>query len=364
MRPGPLPLLVLLALGVLAAGAAAQAPALIGPTGHNPYRELLPLPPPAPPGPPPGPSAAAEPAAADALPPPGESVPPAPAETAPAVVQPAVAQPAVAQPDVAQPAVAQPPAAEALGPVVEAELAPDIAAAPTVEEPILHWYQPAYWFGPTPWDSGIEFGLNGSSGTSESLSFRGGGFMKRKADDYKFDASLYYNKTHSNGVEVQSNALLDTRYDWLFDDSPWTLFVMSQTFYDEFQAFDVNFNVNTGFGYTWFDEEWTKLTTSMGTGASREFGGPGSEWVQEASFSVNYELKFADNHRFYAKADYFPEWESFGNYRVLADTGLQFSLHEPSNLSLKLSATDRYDSDPQGVAPHNLNYSALLIWKL
>lgn len=246
-----------------------------------------------------------------------------------------------------------------------------VTAEPLVEEveqveeiAETRWYYPSYWFGPAPWDSGIEFGLNGASGTSESLSFRTGGFVKRSADDYKFDASLYYNKTQSEGVEIQSNALLDVRYDWLFDDSPWTLFVLSQTFYDEFQAFDVNFNAHTGFGYQWFDSDRTNLTTSVGTGASREFGGPGSEWIAEASFGVKYELNLADNKKFYAKMDYFPEWADFSNYRVLADVGMEFELHQPSNMSMKLSATDRYDSQPQGVEPHNLNYSAMLIWKL
>lgn len=273
------------------------------------------------------------------------AAPPAPAVVDPAPVTP-IPTPA--------PADAQPVSAEPASP---APVAPE-------PEPIVHWYQPVYWFGPAPWDSGIEFGLNGSSGTSESLSFRTGGYIKRKADDYKFNGSLYYNKTQSEGVEVQSNALLDLRYDWLFDDSPWTLFVMSQTFYDEFQAFDVNLNANAGFGYQWLDEDWTKLTTSVGTGLSREIGGPNSEWVPEAQFGFDYEVQVGENQKFYAKADWFPEWEDFSRYRVLADVGMEFELHQPSNMSLKLSATDRYDSEPQGVEPHNLNYSALLIWKL
>lgn len=277
-----------------------------------------------------------------------------PPPTAPTVATAPLVAPVVAAP----PAVVTPQAGgTAAGPVISE------TAAPLADEPPVRWYSPAYWWGPTPWDSGIEVGLNGASGTSDSVSFRTGGFVKRKADDYKFDASLYYNKTQSEGVEIQSNALLDVRYDWLFDDSPWTLFIMNQTFYDEFQAFDLNVNVNAGFGYKWIDEEDMSFTTSFGNGASREFGGPNSEWVAEASFGINYEMKLAENRKFYAKADYFPEWENFDRYRVLADIGMEFELHQPSNTSLKISATDRYDSDPQGVDPHNLNYSMLLIWK-
>jgi putative salt-induced outer membrane protein YdiY len=283
------------------------------------------------------------------------------------VIEPLPAPPTYA--DLVPPEPAPPPEEEVVPePTESGDVAPltdeNFGAMLPGSEPVARWYQPVYWFGPAPWDSGIEFGLNGTSGTSESVSFRVGGFVKRSAKDYKLAASIYQNRTQSNGLEVQNNALLDARYDWLFDDSPWTVYVMNQTFFDEFQAFDVNVNANAGFGYQWLKEDWTKLTTSIGTGVSREFGGPDSEWVPEAQFGFNYELQIDSDKKLYAKADWFPEWENFNDFRVLADVGLQIQLHEPSNMSLKLSATDRYDADPQGVAPHNLNYSAMLIWKL
>ena len=282
---------------------------------------------------------------------------------APALSPPVPTQSSIIQETVVEP-VAVPVAEEAVAEtILDAEpIQGDTAISGDIEGP--SWYMPSYWFGPTPWDSGFELGLNGSSGTSDSLSFRTGGFVKREADDYKLNFSLYYNKTSSEGVEVQSNALLDTRYDWLFDDSPWTLFVMSQTFFDEFAAFDLNFNVNSGIGYQWLNEDWAKFTTSIGTGASREFGAPMEEWVAEANFGFSFEQQVDENKKFYAKLDYFPEWEDFSRYRILADMGLEIELVQPSNVSLKFSATDRYDSHPDGAEPHNLNYSALLIWKL
>ncbi len=250
--------------------------------------------------------------------------------------------------------------------VAAIDVASDVDATETIEiEPEVHWWYPTYWFGPAPWDSGFELGLNGSSGTSESLSFRTGGFVKRETDDHKFDGSLYYNKNQADGIEVQSNALLSARYDWLLDDSPWTLFVLSQAFYDEFQAFDFNLNANTGVGYRWIDQEWGKFTTSVGTGVSREFGAlVGDEWIAEASFGFSFEQQVGENKKFYAKMDYFPEWTDFGNYRILSDIGMEIELVQPSNISLKFSVTDRFDSNPGGVEPHNLNYSVLLIWKL
>lgn len=250
------------------------------------------------------------------------------------------------------------PPVEPDAPSVISELA--IATPPP---PAPHWYQPSYWFDPTPWDTGIEFGLNGSSGTSNTLSTRAGGYSKLKTDLRKLDLSLYHNRTKSAGEETQNNALLDVRHDWLLTDSPWSLFVMNQTFYDEFQAFDLNVNVNTGIGYQWFDTDFAKFGTSLGAGASREFGGVRDEWVPEAQVGFKWEQNLCDTQKFYAKLDYFPEWEDLGRYRMVSDIGWQVQLSRPSNVSLKFSLSDRFDSNPDGVNPHNTNYSVLLLWK-
>ncbi|MEM6654189.1 MAG: DUF481 domain-containing protein [Planctomycetota bacterium] len=259
------------------------------------------------------------------------------------------------------------PEAEAVDPVAEGLLDDGLLDDELLdeEEPVTYvWYQPAYWLGPIPWDTGIELGINGSSGTSESFSLRTGGYVKRESDLHKLALSLYYNNTSADGETTQSNALLDGRRDWLLDNSPWSLFALTQVFYDEFQAFDLNVNVNGGLGYQLVDSEPIKLGSSFGAGASREFGGPEDEWTPEAQLGFNYEQRIYDAHKFYAKVDYFPEWENFNRYRVLSDIGLEIELSRPSNVSLKLSATDRFDSDPDGVRPHNTNYSILLLWKL
>ena len=87
------------------------------------------------------------------------------------------------------------------------------------------WYKRVFLSCPAPWDTGIELGLNGSSGTSESLSIRTGGYIKRESRFSKLDLSSYYNRTTNGGDATQNNAQLDVRNDWLLDEqSPWTLY--------------------------------------------------------------------------------------------------------------------------------------------
>jgi hypothetical protein len=227
------------------------------------------------------------------------------------------------------------------------------------------WHQPTYWFGPAPWDTGIELGLNGSSGTSESLSIRTGGYIKRESRFSKLDLNTSYNRTTDGGVATQNNAQLDVRNDWLWDEhSPWTLYGTGNLFYDEFQAFDIQVSANTGVGYRFVHEPSLDFIGRLGGGLSREVGGPDDRWVPESLVGFEYSQQLSAIQKFYGKLDYYPEWEEVGEYRLVADTGWEIELIQPSNLSLKISATDRYDSTPNGAEPHLLNYSVLLLLKL
>ncbi len=247
-----------------------------------------------------------------------------------------------------------------------AELLQDSIAEAIEGEPIVSsgppgWHEPAYWFGPVPWDIGVEFGLNGSEGINESISLRSGGHLKRETKRWKIDTSLVYNKNTANNVETQNNALLDLRVDRRLEESPWSLYFLHQTLYDEFQAYDLRVSVNTGVGYRLFDTETIDFIGRFGGGSSREFGGPDNQWAPEALMGLDYEHELTGTQRLSARVDYYPEWDQFDHYRIVSDVGWEIALDRPKNLSLKFSVVDRYDSTPNGVRPNELNYAALLI---
>jgi hypothetical protein len=220
-------------------------------------------------------------------------------------------------------------------------------------------------FIPAPWDTGVELGINGSSGTSDSLSIRTGGYLKRESRFSKLDLKGSYNHTTEGGNATQNNAQVDVRNDWLLDDaSPWTLYGTGEVFYDEFQAFDVQTSANSGVGYRFVHDPVVDLIGRFGAGASREFGGPDNRWVPESLLGLEFNQWLTPSQKFYGKLDYYPEWDELGEFRLLADTGWQIQFDQPSNLSLKLSASDRYDSTPHGARPHLVNYSVLLLLKL
>lgn len=283
-----------------------------------------------------------------------------------------------ASPGTATPAApAAIPSDEALPAPIAVDPAPTTAIEPSPQmegplgedslqvAPQATWYEPAYWFGPAPWDTGVELGINGSTGNSESVSVRAGGYIKRESRFSKLDLNTSYNRTTTGGDATQNNAQLDARNDWLLDEnSPWTLYGTGNLFYDQFQAFDVQVSANTGIGYRFIHQPGFDLIGRFGGGTSREIGGPDDRWVPESLLGLEYSQQIATNQKLYSKWDYYPDLEELGEFRLVSDTGWEIELIQPSNLSLKVSATDRYDSTPNGAEPNLLNYSVLLLLKL
>jgi len=237
----------------------------------------------------------------------------------------------------------------------------------TIEEQLVApplWFEPAYWLGLYPWDMGIELGINGSEGNNNVFSMRAGGHVKRQTPRWKIDSSLSYNKNHTNGLETQNNGKHDLRLDRILAESPWTLFVLENVIYDEFQAYDVQLSLNSGVGYQLVKDPTLDWLGRLGAGATREFGGVEDDWQPQALFGTDYSQQLTATQKLTAKVEYYPEWEDFRQYRVVSDVGWQVDLDRPKNVSLKLSVIDRYDSTPDGVEPNNLDYAVLMIWKL
>ncbi len=228
------------------------------------------------------------------------------------------------------------------------------------------WYERAFLLVPAPWDTGIELGINGSAGTSDSFSMRTGGYMKRESRFSKLDLSAYYNRTDASGKITQNNAQFDVRNDWLLDDkSPWTLFGQNSEFYDQFKDFNVQSNLDTGVGYRFFHDKTLELIGAWVGACRASLAGPMSGGCRKDCLAWSTASRFSKRRRSMRKLDYFPEIDQASSYRVVADTGWEVVLVQPSNLSLKICATDRYDSTPAGGAePHFINYSVMMIMKL
>jgi putative salt-induced outer membrane protein YdiY len=232
-----------------------------------------------------------------------------------------------------------------------------------VADPAVGWMTPATWFTSPLWDFGMELGVNGSEGNTQSFSLLASTSLQRKTEGNTFDLGLTYGKTQANGAETQNYALLNSRWD--LNMSPqWFLYNKDVVEYDEFKAFDLRLVVSGGLGYHFLKNEATTMTGRLGAGVSREFGGPDESWVPEANMGLDFEHQLSARQKVKVSSDYYPAWEDFLDYRLLLNANWEILLDEETNLSLKLGLIDRYDSTPNGREHNDLDYFITLVWKL
>lgn len=232
-----------------------------------------------------------------------------------------------------------------------------------LEEETMRWYAYPYRWFTKGWTNHVEFGLNGSTGNSETLSLQTGAEMKRKTDVYTLALDLDYVRTKTAGVLTQNNGRFDTDFDRLLGDSRWSAFSKLGLEWNEFKPFDLRVNMNGGAGYYWLRDDVSTFVTRFGAGASREIGSPDDDWVPEALFGVESEHQVNASNKLKARIDYLPSWSDFADYRLVSDVSWEILLDGTENLSLKLGANNRFDSTPQGALPNDLLYSLLLLYK-
>ena len=236
-----------------------------------------------------------------------------------------------------------------------------VEPAPLQSE-VIRWYQyPQRWM--RGWDSHAEFGLDGSDGNANTLAIQTGMELKRKTDTYTLGIDVDYRQANARNKTTEENGRFNVDYDRLIADSPWSAFGKYGMEWDRFKAFDLRINLNGGLGYYWIRTDDTTLATRFGAGASREIGAPIDDWIPEAVFGLEAERQLTARQKLKGKVDYFPAWEDFGDYRLVSDVAWEILLDGSENLSLKLAATDRYDSTPQGARPNDVYYSLLLLYK-
>jgi putative salt-induced outer membrane protein YdiY len=267
-------------------------------------------------------------------------------------------------PPVAAGSAGQPAAAKASGGV---EL-PASQNAPA--EPDVKWILPppeeAPVAEPEPaaklWEGSFELGLDGTEGNSRTFNFRFGFDAKRKTDRDVFSMDLDYNRKTSGSEETANRFFFEWRYEWLIEDSRWTLFVHGTDDYDEFRPYDVRVSVDAGVGRKFIDTKQPSFLGRFGAGAAREVGGPDDEYVPELNFGLDYSHKISDRQKLTATVEYMPNVTEFSDCRINSKVGWEVLLDEEPNLKLKVGVRDRYDSTPGDGKPNDVDYSTVLLW--
>ncbi|MEC7407829.1 MAG: DUF481 domain-containing protein [Planctomycetota bacterium] len=213
------------------------------------------------------------------------------------------------------------------------------------------------------WDSQAELGLDGSSGNASTLGIHTGLESKRTTKYFDVGFDFDYRQTQTRRSTTEDNGRVSSDFDRVFQGTSHAAFTNFGAEWDRFKAFDLRLNLNGGYGYYWIRSDDASLVTRFGAGASREIGAPNDDWIPEAVFGLESDRKWSERYSTKQKIEYFPAWEDFSNFRLVADWSWEASLDEADKLRLKLSVNNRYDSTPQGARRNDLYYSLLLLYK-
>lgn len=197
------------------------------------------------------------------------------------------------------------------------------------------------------WKGKVELGLNGTDGNSETLNLRAGAEAKRVTATAETKLTLTYAYATDDGQTSKNRLEFEGRQDWLFaEGSPWGFFLIGRYEYDDFQDWDYRLSGFAGPSYTFIKSEATLLRGRVGAGATREFGSSRNEVIPEGLVGVDVEHKLDERQSLFATLEYLPSFDDAPNYRLVGKAGYEILLDPESAMSLKLGATDKYNSSP------------------
>lgn len=213
------------------------------------------------------------------------------------------------------------------------------------------------------WSASFEFGVSGSSGNNETMDMRFASHVRRETERRRLTGDVNYKIVTNKGKKITDRLFAESRHEWLIKDIPWTPYIHGTAEHDRVQKFGARVTADGGFGYEFYKTDIASLLGRVGLGASTEIDSPNDDITYEAVYGLDYERKVTARQRLAASAEYFPELEEFGNFRLNLKASWEVKIDQEGNLSLKLSVADRYDSTPnEGVRPNDLDYAATLLW--
>jgi hypothetical protein len=208
---------------------------------------------------------------------------------------------------------------------------------------------------PSPWSGGIDVGLSGSQGNTDTLTLRAGLDLRfDDPEDFAILNVLYIlNQANDGDLENKGFALVRNELPM---DMGLAWYAQGSIEYDEFRTVYLRVASHSGLSYTFLQDGAQLVKLRAGAGAAREWGGWSRDWVPEGQAGADYEYKLSERTRFTASADYYPDLHDFAHYRLRFRASFDILLDPQYNAYLRLGAFERYDSQSFGSRRNDLDY--------
>ena len=232
------------------------------------------------------------------------------------------------------------------------------------------------WF--RDWDSSIELGMRGSSGSSVNANFRTAFNTRYEDADHRWDFKTFYLLASEDKISSQNriNALLIK--DWFFADTKWFAFASAMYDWDEFKDFNHRLQLSVGPGYQFIKtEEWEFSGRVAGTGVF-EFGKTqfdvngdpqldlaGNEVEKdvlgfEAMIGADLTWHISAKQHFILSNYIYPSLTSLGEFRNLTIASWTHDIDWFEGLAIKFGIRNEYDTSES--IENDFNYNFSLLW--
>jgi hypothetical protein len=214
----------------------------------------------------------------------------------------------------------------------------------------------------SPWSGGVDVGATGSLGNTDTLKVRAGLDVRYDSPDDVMIFNVMYILNRANHGELENKGFVLLRNEMQIEGAiGW--YAQGQLEYDEFRVIDLRIASHSGLNYVFAEDAEQTLKLRAGAGVARETGGPTSDWVPEGQAGFDYEYRLTNRTKFTVFGDYYPDLEDLKHYRVRVRASFDILLDPEANILLRIGAFDRYDSNPRGSKPNDLDYFATLYFR-
>jgi hypothetical protein len=212
---------------------------------------------------------------------------------------------------------------------------------------------------PSPLTGGIDFGISGSQGNTDTLTLRAGLDLRYDDPNDLAILNILYILNQANGSDLENKAFALVRNEMPMDMGiAW--YAQGTVEYDESRTVYLRVASHSGLSYALLQDGTQLLKLRAGAGVAREWGGDSNDWVPEGQAGGDYEYKLSDRTRLTLSGDYYPDLGDFAHYRLRFRASFDILLDEQYNAYLRLGAFDRYDSQPFGSKRNDLEYFATI----
>lgn len=198
--------------------------------------------------------------------------------------------------------------------------------------------------GPKNWNVDLQFGLNLRYSTREQREMLAIGKYTYATNGFRqaFDYNFTYGRT--DGLLSANRMSGASKTEW--DLNPkWYLFGLAGAGYDDVRRIELQWELNPGVGYQWIKKPDYVLKTEIGLSYQEQHFTTGTDIdTYGARVAGIFTWRIWDKLVADGRAEFFPSFSEWGEYRVRLESTLKYPLRK--NVSLNLIVIDLYDSKP------------------